>query len=53
MRRETVWERKMLILLRCMDALMQDYRDVYGEKDAGSESLVEEFKEWMRNGCRG
>ena len=36
----------MLILLRCMDALMQDYGDVYGEKDAGSESLVEEFGKW-------
>ncbi len=28
---------------------MQDYGDVYGEKDAGSESLVEEFKSFGRS----
>ena len=49
MSREVIWERKLLILLRCLDALLQDYREVYGRKgDTLPESLEEEFRERMK-----
>lgn len=45
MEREGTWEKKLIILLRCFDALLQDYREVYGRKgDTLPESLEEEYR---------
>lgn len=45
--REVTWEKKMFVFLRCLDALLQDYRDMYGrEGDTLPDSLEEEFRKW-------